>query len=101
MPHETQPLFRDPTAPLADRARDLLEHLTPDERLSLLHQHQPAIERLGLAAFHTGAEALHGVAWLGRATVLPQPVGLGATWDTGLLRRLGDLVATELRAKHA
>lgn len=101
MPQEPQPLFRDPSAPLADRARDLLEHLTPDERLSLLHQHQPAVERLGLAAFHTGAEALHGVAWLGRATVLPQPVGLGATWDTGLLRRLGDLVATELRAKHA
>lgn len=101
MPYETQPLFRDPAAPLSDRARDLLGHLTPDERLSLLHQHQPPIERLGLAAFHTGAEALHGVAWLGRATVLPQPVGLGATWDTDLLRRLGDLVATELRAKHA
>jgi beta-glucosidase len=101
VPHETKPLFRDPAAPLADRARDLLQHLTPDERLSLLHQHQPAIERLGLAAFHTGAEALHGVAWLGRATVLPQPVGLGATWDADLLRRLGDLVATELRAKHA
>ncbi|WP_036966294.1 glycoside hydrolase family 3 protein, partial [Promicromonospora kroppenstedtii] len=30
-----------------------------------------------------------------------QPVGLGATWDADLLRRLGDLVATELRAKHA
>ncbi|MDR7384167.1 glycoside hydrolase family 3 C-terminal domain-containing protein [Promicromonospora iranensis] len=101
MPHETKPLFRDPTVPLADRARDLLQRLTPDERLGLLHQHQPPIERLGLAAFHTGAEALHGVAWLGRATVLPQPVGLGATWDTDLLRRLGDLVATELRAKHA
>lgn len=101
MPIATQPLFRDPAAPLADRARDLLERLTPDERLSLLHQHQPPVERLGLAAFHTGAEALHGVAWLGRATVLPQPVGLGATWDADLLRRLGDLVATELRAKHA
>lgn len=101
MPNQTQPLFRDPAADLADRARDLLDRLTPDERLSLLHQHQPAIERLGLAAFHTGAEALHGVAWLGRATVLPQPVGLGATWDADLLRRLGDLVATELRAKHA
>ncbi|WP_285108346.1 glycoside hydrolase family 3 C-terminal domain-containing protein [Promicromonospora sp. MEB111] len=101
MPNQTQPLFRDPAAPLADRARDLLDRLTADERLSLLHQHQPAIERLGLAAFHTGAEALHGVAWLGRATVLPQPVGLGATWDTDLLRRLGDLVSTELRAKHA
>jgi beta-glucosidase len=101
VPDETEHLFRDPTAPLADRAGDLLERLTPDERLSLLHQHQPAVERLGLAPFHTGAEALHGVAWLGRATVLPQPVGLGATWDADLLTRLGDLVATELRAKHA
>ena len=31
---------------------------------------------LGLGAFRTGHEALHGVAWLGAATVFPQAVGL-------------------------
>jgi beta-glucosidase len=68
------------------------------EKIAFLHQHQPAVERLGLAAFHTGCEALHGVAWIGRATVFPQAVGLGATWDRALLRRIGEAVSTEVRA---
>ncbi|MFE6971853.1 beta-glucosidase [Isoptericola sp. NPDC057653] len=94
------PAFRDHRLPAPERARDLLSRLEPDERVAMLHQHAPAVERLGLAPFHTGCEALHGVAWLGRATVFPQPVGLAATWDTGLLRRVGEAVAAEVRAKH-
>ncbi|MCA5893819.1 glycoside hydrolase family 3 C-terminal domain-containing protein [Isoptericola sp. NEAU-Y5] len=94
------PPFRDHRLPTAERARDLLSRLTPSERVAMLHQHAPAVTRLGLAPFHTGCEALHGVAWLGRATVFPQPVGLAATWDAELVRRVGDAVATEVRAKH-
>jgi len=87
--------------PAEVRARDLLDRLTPAERLATLHQHAPAVERLGLAPFRTGTEALHGVSWLGTATVFPQPVGLAATWDPDLLRRVGEVVGTEVRAKHA
>ncbi len=94
-------IFRDPTRSLSDRARDLYDRLTDDERLAMLHQAAPAIDRLGLAEFRTGCEALHGVAWLGVATVFPQPVGLAATWDTDLLRRVGEVVSTEVRAKKA
>jgi beta-glucosidase len=93
--------FRDHRLPTAERARDLLDRLTRAERVAMLHQRMPAVERLGLAPFHTGCEALHGVAWLGTATVFPQPVGLAAAWDPDLLRRVGDAVATEVRAKHA
>jgi beta-glucosidase len=95
------PTFRDHRRTASERARDLLSRLTAAERVAMLHQRMPAIDRLGLAAFHTGCEALHGVAWLGRATVFPQPVGLAATWDAELVRRVGDAVATEVRAKHA
>lgn len=97
----TGELFRDIHASLPDRARDLLARLEPDERIAMLHQFSPAVARLGLAEFHTGCEALHGVAWLGRATVFPQPVGMAATWNTDLLRRIGEVTATEVRAKHA
>ena len=93
--------YRDVARPMAVRARDLLARLTLAEKIALLHQHSPAVARLGLAAFHTGSEAAHGVAWLGTATVFPQPVGLAATWDTDLLTRIGTVVATEQRAKHA
>ncbi|GAA1968093.1 beta-glucosidase [Catenulispora subtropica] len=82
----------------AARAAALLAELSTAEKIAFLHQHQPAVERLGLAAFHTGCEALHGVAWIGRATVFPQAVGLGATWDRSLVKRVGQAAATEVRA---
>lgn len=85
----------------ARRARALVGQMTLAEKVASLHQAVPAIPRLGLAAFRTGTEALHGVSWLGTATVFPQPVGLAASWDTDLVRRVGDAVATEVRAKHA
>jgi beta-glucosidase len=81
-----------------EQAASLLAGLTLPEKLAFLHQHQPPVERLGLGGFHTGCEALHGVAWIGRATVFPQAVGLGATWDRDLLRRVGEAVSTEVRA---
>ncbi|WP_235866238.1 glycoside hydrolase family 3 C-terminal domain-containing protein [Serinibacter arcticus] len=82
-------------------ATEVLAALTLDEKIAMLHQHSPAVERLGLAPFHTGTEGLHGLSWLGTATVFPQPVGLAASWDPELLRAVGDAVATEVRAKHA
>ncbi|NJQ04697.1 glycoside hydrolase family 3 C-terminal domain-containing protein [Streptomyces lonarensis] len=89
---------RRPTT--AERVEELLGRLTTDERVALLHQYAPAVARVGLAAFRTGQEALHGVAWAGTATVLPQAVGLGATWDAELLHRAGEMVGTEIRAKR-
>ncbi|GAB2805288.1 glycoside hydrolase family 3 protein [Lentzea nigeriaca] len=96
---ETLP-FRDAALPLRKRIDDLIGRLTTDERLAMLHQYSPAVPRLGLAEFRTGSEALHGVAWLGEATVFPQAVGLGATWDEELVRRVAEATSTELRAFH-
>lgn len=99
---DQEPLpFRDPELPLDRRVDDLLSRLTTGERIALLHQFTPAVERLGIAPFRTGQEALHGVAWMGPATVFPQAVGLGATWNDGLVRRVGEAVATEARAMRA
>ncbi|MGW7547882.1 glycoside hydrolase family 3 C-terminal domain-containing protein [Streptomyces sp. NPDC054770] len=95
------PPFRDPHLPFAKRIDDLLARLTLDEKVSFLHQFAPAVERLGIAAFRTGQEALHGVAWMGPATVFPQAVGLGATWNTDLVRRVGEAVSEEVRAMRA
>ncbi|MFJ5732945.1 glycoside hydrolase family 3 C-terminal domain-containing protein [Streptomyces paradoxus] len=100
LPPPTEP-FRDPQLPYAKRVDDLLGRLTLDEKTSFLHQFAPAVERLGIAAFRTGQEALHGVAWMGPATVFPQAVGLGATWNPGLVRRVGDAVSREIRAMRA
>ncbi len=93
--------FRDPRLPFAKRIDDLLSRLTLDEKVGFLHQFAPAVERLGVAEFRTGQEALHGVAWMGPATVFPQAVGLGATWNTDLVRRVGEAVSKEVRAMRA
>jgi len=104
--------FRDPHLPLQARIDDLVGRLTLDEKISLLHQYQPAVPRLGIDLFKAGTEALHGVAWSndldnGGAVVqadgtsFAQPVGLASTWDTDLITRVGSAVGDEARGFHA
>ncbi|MFJ8469106.1 glycoside hydrolase family 3 C-terminal domain-containing protein [Streptomyces swartbergensis] len=89
--------FRNPKLSVDRRVDDLLSRLTLDEKISLLHQYQPAIPRLGIRSFKTGTEALHGVAWLGETTVFPQAVGLASTWDPALVKQVGAAVGDEAR----
>ncbi|WIM97505.1 glycoside hydrolase family 3 C-terminal domain-containing protein [Actinoplanes oblitus] len=93
-------VFRDPQQKLATRVADLLARLSLPEKIGLLHQYQAPVPELGMAAFRTGTEGLHGVAWLGTATTFPQVVGLASSWDPELLRRVGEAVGTEVRAMH-
>jgi len=95
-----RPAFRDPALPLGQRVDDLLGRLTLGEKTALLHQHQPAFPRLGIGAFRTGTEALHGLAWLGPATVFPQAVGLASTWNLDVVRAVGAAVGDETRGFH-
>ncbi|HEV7964065.1 MAG TPA: glycoside hydrolase family 3 N-terminal domain-containing protein, partial [Actinoplanes sp.] len=100
--------FRDPRLPLAVRVGDLVGRLTLDEKISLLHQYQPAIPRLDIKLFKAGTEALHGVAWsndidnggavvTAQGTSFAQPVGLASTWDPALIRQVGSAVGDEAR----
>lgn len=95
-----EPPFRNRDLPLHRRVADLLGRLTTAEKIAMLHQWQPAVPRLGIATFRTGTEALHGVAWLGRATVFPQAIGLASTWNPELVRAVGDATGTEVRGFH-
>src|SRR5699024_4180958 len=67
-----------------DQARDLVAQMRVPERIAMLHQYSPGVERLGIGPFVTGTEGLHGVAWEGRATPMPQPVGLATCWAADL-----------------
>ncbi|GAA1545298.1 glycoside hydrolase family 3 protein [Actinomadura kijaniata] len=100
--------FQNPRLSVDARVNDLAGRLTLDEKISLLHQYQPAIPRLGIKRFKTGTEALHGLAWstdvnaggavrTASATVFPQSVGLGATWNPDLLKKVGSAVGDEAR----
>ena len=81
-------------------AEDLVSQMTVEERASQLRYDAPAIERLGIPAYNWWGEALHGVARQGVATSFPQSVGMAATFDAALVRKAGDVAATEGRAKY-
>ncbi len=100
LPDRETPAFTDHERPLAERVGDLLGRLTIEEKIGLLHQHQPPVDRLGVGPFVTGTEALHGLAWLGPATVFPQAVGLASTWNPELVESVGAAVGDEVRAVH-
>ena len=82
------------------KATELVSKMTLEEKASQLRYDAPAIKRLGIPAYNWWNEALHGVARAGQATVFPQAIGLGATFDTELLGAIADTAATEGRAKY-
>jgi len=84
---------------MADKALNLIDQMTVDEKIGQLMNDAPGIDRLGMPSYNWWSEALHGVARNGRATVFPQPIGLAATFDTSLVRRVADAISTEGRAK--
>jgi beta-glucosidase len=94
------PAYRDPDLPAAQRAADLVGRMTLEEKVLQMQDQAPAIARLGVPAYGWWNEALHGVARAGQATVFPQAIGIAATWDTGLMHRIGDIISTEARAKY-
>ncbi len=83
-----------------EKARALVARMTLEEKASQLRYDAPAIERLGIPAYNWWNEALHGVARGGTATSFPQAIGLAATFDDALVEALGDVAATEGRAKY-
>jgi len=89
----------NPAVPLQERVDSLVSRLTLEEKVSLLMPRQPAIPRLGIQSFCFGGEALHGLAYVGRATVFPQAIGLAATFDEALLYRIAVAISDEARAK--
>jgi len=104
LPHADEPqqipTYQNTAVSFQERAKDLVAHMTLEEKLPQLINDAPAIPRLGVREYNWWNEGLHGVAALGEATVFPQAIGMAAAWDTSLLQQAGDVVSTEFRAKH-
>ena len=82
------------------RAKALAAKMSLEEKAGQLSYNAPPIPRLGVPAYNWWNEALHGVARAGAATSFPQAIGLAAMFDEELLEKLGDVAATEGRAKY-
>ncbi|MBN2347865.1 MAG: glycoside hydrolase family 3 C-terminal domain-containing protein [Bacteroidales bacterium] len=92
--------FYNTNLSIEERVNDLVERLTLEEKVSQMMNASPAIERLGIPEYNWWNECLHGVARAGLATVFPQAIGLGATWDEDLMFRVSTAISDEARAKH-
>ena len=82
------------------KAEALVAQMTVEEAASQLRYDAPAIGRLGVPAYNWWNEALHGVARAGTATSFPQAIALAAAFDPEMIQTLGDVAATEGRAKY-
>ncbi len=91
--------FQDPNLTIDQRVKNLVSLMTLEEKVGQLMYTAPAIDRLGVPAYNWWNECLHGVARNGKATVFPQAIGLGATFDTDLIKRISTAISDEARAK--
>src|ERR1700741_1033663 len=98
-PDPGAPYF-NPKLPLDQRVNDLISRMTLEEKVSQMMNAAPAIPRLGIPRYDWWNEALHGVAFSGVATVFPQAIGLGATFDPPLINRMATVISEEARAKY-
>ena len=94
------PLFRNPYAPAAERAGDLLPRLSLQQKVNMLQTtpaNSSAVPALGVEQV-TMAECLHGYCSRSPSTLFPQSMSLAASFNPGLLRRVAAAIATEARA---
>ncbi|MGN1341482.1 MAG: glycoside hydrolase family 3 C-terminal domain-containing protein [Oscillospiraceae bacterium] len=95
--------FLDASLDFDERTRALLDELTLEEKIGLLTTHMNPVPRLGIKEFWIGAEVARGLVCRddknGEAptTVFPEPFGLAATFDTDIMRRMGEITGIETR----
>lgn len=92
--------YLDPSKPIDVRVNDLISRLTLEQKVSQMMYASPAIPQLKIPAYNWWNEALHGVARSGVATIFPQAIGLGATFDEDLLFRVSSAISDEARAMY-
>ena len=91
--------YQNPQLTAEQRADDLIGRLKLDEKVKLMMDSSPAIERLGIPQFQWWNEALHGVARNGFATVFPITTMMASTWDDGLVYHVFSAASDEARVK--
>lgn len=93
-----QTVYDNQDASFEERARKIITEMTLEEKISQMVNDAVAIPRLGIPEYNWWNECLHGLARAGKATVFPQSIGLGATFDTDLVHRIADAISDEARA---
>lgn len=89
----------DESIAFEERADLLVEAMTLEEKCTQFLNSSPAIERLGVPEYNWWNESLHGVARNGKATIFPQGIAMGATFNPDLIKEMTTAISDEGRAK--
>ena len=84
----------------AKTADSLISLLTIEQKASQMLSTSKSIPEHGIEMYNWWNEALHGVARSAKATVFPQAIAMGATFDPDLIRKTADAISTEARAMY-
>lgn len=95
--------FNDPKLPMEQRIDDLLQRMTPEEKVACLGT-KTGVPRLGVPNIGS-SEGIHGTVqrqeWENKSpiptTQFPQVVGMGETWDPELVRKAAGVEGYEAR----
>ena len=92
--------YLDTSLSFEERVDDLVGRMTFEEKVGQMVNGAPAIERLNIPEYNWWNEGLHGIARAGLATVFPQAIGMGASWDKQTMNAVATVISDETRAKH-
>ncbi len=96
---QEKPAYLDTSLPPQQRAADLVQRMTLEEKASQMVNGARAIPRLNIPAYNWWSEALHGVIDNG-VTEFPEPIGLAATFDEPGIHAMATDIGIEGRIKH-
>ncbi len=93
--------WRDPQLPVDKRVEVLLNAMSPEDKMELLREGWgiPGIPHLGIP-FLNKVEAIHGYSYGSGATIFPQSIAMGATWNKELVEKVAMIIGDETVSAH-
>lgn len=94
--------YLNPELPVEDRVENLLGQMSTGEKMELIREGWgiPGVPRLGIPSIMK-VEAVHGFSYGSGATIFPQAIGLGASWDKQLAEKVAEVIGDETVSAHA
>ena len=97
----TEHPWRDSQLPVDKRVELLLAAMTPEDKMELLREGWgiPGIPHLEIP-FLNKVEAIHGYSYGSGATIFPQSIAMGATWNKELVEKVAMIIGDETASAH-
>lgn len=94
--------YMNPNLPLDLRVENLLSYMSTEDKMELLREGWgiPGVPHLGIPAVMK-VEAIHGFSYGSGATIFPQSIGMGATWNKKLIEEVAGMIADETVSANA